>query len=57
MKDRQAMIASGVVIAKISRRTEHFNINNLGIPGYIFGLLSEYQTGNVTVTLRGEYDA
>lgn len=56
MKDRRAALATGVETLRMSRRTERLNIRNLGIPGYILGMLGSYQVSNTTVTLRGEYD-
>ncbi len=57
MKDRRAALATGVESLRMSRRTENLSIRNLGIPGYILGMLASYQVSNTTATLKGEYDA
>ncbi len=54
--DRRAAIASGVLVLTMSKRREELSINNLGIPDFILGMLSEYQNSNVTALLLGEYD-
>jgi len=56
LKDRRAALASGMSILRISRRTEHLSMKNLGIPNHILGMLSDYQIDNTTALRRGQYE-
>lgn len=54
--ERRAAISNGVTSYKIDDRSENFNINNVGIPGFILGMLTQYVTSNQFADLKGEYD-
>ena len=53
---RRAALFSGVTDFELSERSESLNINNLGIPNYIMGMLRDYGIRNTTADLLGEYD-
>ncbi|MEJ2248037.1 MAG: hypothetical protein P8Y70_00070 [Candidatus Lokiarchaeota archaeon] len=56
LEDRRSAIFTGVKSFRFSNRSETLDIYNLRLPFHIINLLSDYNTVNTTVLLKGEYD-
>lgn len=57
LNEHRALLNQGVTSFTFSKRSESLDKANLGVPGYILGMIPEYSSRHAFAQLKGEYDA